>query len=201
MALLLPSSRADLRSHRLRAQRHHSTFTDATRLQREEQVLHGELDGCCPARQQERKDCKSKKSKRGDSSSKPTTCVPAASDASTRESGWIVDIESSRHVVEDIGMFENATSCSSGDGLTLPNRDQLAVTTNWSVALIGERDGATFELRLADVYYTPTFARNLISLGGLARRGCKAEGRGDKSTVLTSGRSCSWLTLTSICSP
>jgi hypothetical protein len=134
------------------------------------------------------KDCKSKKPKKGDTSNGPTTWALAASDASAREYDWIVDSGASRHLVGDISMLENSTSCSSGDGLTLPNGDQLAVTAKGSVTLIGEVDGTAFELRLTDVYFAPALARNLISLGALARRGCKLESRGDEYAVLKSGK-------------
>lgn len=134
------------------------------------------------------KDCKSKKGKKGETGSETATWALAASDASIREYDWIVDSGACHHLIGDIKMIEDVTSCSSADGLALPNGEHLAVTAKGSATLIGEVDGAAFELRLTDVYFAPALARNLTSLGALAQRGCKLETRRGEYAVTKGGK-------------
>ncbi|GAB9476474.1 unnamed protein product [Globisporangium polare] len=82
---------------------------------------------------------------------------------------WILDSGSSRHLVGDERLLENARDCESE--CLLPGGESLlvnkVVSVLLNVAVRGERRG----VRLTDVHFAPSLSRNIISYGRLERKG------------------------------
>ncbi|GMF15398.1 unnamed protein product [Phytophthora fragariaefolia] len=88
-----------------------------------------------------------------------------------RDPRWIVDSGASRHLVNDASVLRHVKDADI-DSLTQPDGNALSVTKVGSVTFLAEVNGAATTITVDDVYYAPSLAHNLLSLGKLAKRGC-----------------------------
>jgi hypothetical protein len=89
----------------------------------------------------------------------------------TRRRGQDCRQRASRHLVKDESLLHDASVCGSTDSLTLPDGSSLAVTKGSNV-LRGIVDRGETSITISNVYYAPSLAHNLLSLGQLVKRGC-----------------------------
>eukprot|EP00644_Phytophthora_capsici_P017110 jgi/Phyca11/46259/gw1.96.28.1 len=100
---------------------------------------------------------------------------------------WILDTGSSRHLVNDLNLLEDAedfeSQCVAADGGT------LKVTKRGSVMLETTAMGKRTKVKLLDVQYAENLERNIISYGLLEKKGFRMEYRGPHRVIAATGRS------------
>jgi len=100
---------------------------------------------------------------------------------------WILDTGSSRHLVNDVNLLEDAedfkSQCVAADGGT------LKVTKRGSVMLETTAMGKKTKVKLLDMQYAENLERNIISYGLLEKKGFRMEYRGPHRVIaVTSGK-------------
>ncbi|KAE8877447.1 hypothetical protein PF005_g6499 [Phytophthora fragariae] len=115
---------------------------------------------------------RAKTNKAGGASKANWTLAATTSDRGGGDQRWIVDSGASRHLVNDVSLPRDARDCVGAFSLTLPDGATLPVTKVGSVQFQGRVNGENATITVNEVYCAPLLARNLLSLGQLARRGC-----------------------------
>eukprot|EP00644_Phytophthora_capsici_P000675 jgi/Phyca11/108962/e_gw1.16.313.1 len=94
---------------------------------------------------------------------------------------WILDLGSSRHLVNDASWLEDVEECA--DQCVQPNGDPLHISKKGSVTLRVTACGAVQTVKLTDVYFAKGVIHNLISYGQLDQKGFVLARRGGHRVV------------------
>ena len=96
-----------------------------------------------------------------------TLCVQ---DVNIKEKIWILDSGSSRHLVNDAALLEDASDCD--DKCLVADGKNLQLSMVGSVILRVMALGKPCIVRITDVYNAPMLARNILSYEKLELKGC-----------------------------
>uniref|UniRef100_A0AAV1UPH6 Retrovirus-related Pol polyprotein from transposon TNT 1-94-like beta-barrel domain-containing protein n=1 Tax=Peronospora matthiolae TaxID=2874970 RepID=A0AAV1UPH6_9STRA len=90
-------------------------------------------------------------------------------DSDNVNDAWILDSGASRHLVNDDRLLIDAEICS--DVVSLDHNEEVGLSKVGSVRLSVVANGQEKTVKLTNVYYSPSLARNIISYGKLDQKG------------------------------
>ncbi|CAI5725077.1 unnamed protein product [Peronospora effusa] len=100
---------------------------------------------------------------------KRTDLVLAVEDANDKKCEWILDSGSSRHLVNDESLLEDARDCSHE--CNMADGETLSLSKVGSVRLCVMEGGKERTVKLTDVYLATQLERNIVSYGKLELEG------------------------------